>query len=174
MTKPKTKSICPGCLRDDATILKDGCGSQRCPPSEELTAAEVKRLKAERKKVKDFLQQAAPAMMLYKDKCTSIEDYAKWTRKMWLSKDLKEKDLTIMTIGLGEEAGEVLGLLKKRVRDGNLDLNNLKKELGDVIYYWAMLCNYFKISPVEVLATNMFKIEDRHRRGTLRGSGDDR
>lgn len=169
----KTKLICPGCLRDNEEVLKEGCGSQRCPPSEEMSAYKVKKLKAEQRKLDKLIKQG-PAILYAKQSKESLDEYAKWTRKMWLSKNLKERDLTIMTIGLGEEAGEVLGLLKKRVRDGNLDLNNLKKELGDVLYYWAMLCNYFKISPTDVIATNMFKIEDRHKRGTLRGSGDDR
>jgi NTP pyrophosphatase (non-canonical NTP hydrolase) len=104
----------------------------------------------------------------------TLTEYAEWTRKMWLSRTLESRDFTIMSLGLPEEAGEVAGILKKFVRDGNLDQMKLKKELGDVLYYWAMICNYFGFDPEEIVVINVEKIEGRHARGTLRGSGDDR
>lgn len=103
-----------------------------------------------------------------------LEAYVAWTRTMWHSESLEERDLTIMSLGLAGETGEVIELLKKRVRDGNLDLKNLTKELGDVLYYWSMLCNAFGISPTNVIDVNMDKLTSRHQRGTLHGSGDDR
>lgn len=104
----------------------------------------------------------------------SIDDYAVWARKMWMSDTIEERDITIMSLGLPGETGEVIELLKKRVRDGNLDLKNLKKELGDVLYYWAMLCVAFGFKPSEVIETNQEKINSRYARGTMSGSGDDR
>ena len=65
MTKAKTKSICPGCLRDDETIMKEGCGSQRCPPSEEMSAYRVKKLKAESKKLDRLIKQGFSEKVYY-------------------------------------------------------------------------------------------------------------
>ena len=106
----------------------------------------------------------------------SIDSYAAWARTMWMSKSetLDERDLTIMSLGLPGETGEVVELLKKRVRDGNLDIVNLKKELGDVLYYWAMLCMAFDLKPSEVIKANQDKLNSRLSRGTMQGSGDDR
>lgn len=108
----------------------------------------------------------------------NVDEYGTWTEKMWMtdpsSPELTERDLTIMALGLPGEVGEVTELLKKRVRDGKLDPEQLKKELGDVAYYWARLCKAFGFLPSEVLAANVKKINSRAERGVLRGSGNDR
>lgn len=104
----------------------------------------------------------------------SIDDYAIWARSMWMSSSIEERDITIMSLGLPGETGEVVELLKKRVRDGVLDLKNLKKELGDVLYYWVMLCVTFGFKPSEVIEANQEKLNSRFERGTMAGSGDDR
>lgn len=106
-----------------------------------------------------------------------IDRYAEWTEKVWFTskgRKLEERDLTVMSLGLAGEVGEVMELLKKRVRDGTFDEVNLKKELGDVAYYWARLCKAFGLLPSDVLKANYEKIEGRKRRGTMRGSGNDR
>ena len=113
-----------------------------------------------------------------------IDSYADWVVAMWFSKAVQgephfEKNpelrsLFIMTAGLGGELGEVLEKVKKHVRDGNLDRENLKKELGDVLYYLVRLMRYFGFQPSEVLAANVEKLESRRERGVLRGSGDNR
>jgi NTP pyrophosphatase (non-canonical NTP hydrolase) len=107
----------------------------------------------------------------------NIDEYADWAESAWFSsesKQIEERDIYIASMGLAGETGEVMELLKKRVRDRTFDQANLKKELGDVIYYWARLCNMFGLRPSEVLAANKEKLESRRARGVLRGSGDDR
>jgi NTP pyrophosphatase (non-canonical NTP hydrolase) len=79
-----------------------------------------------------------------------------------------------MSLGLPEEVGEVLSVLKRRIRDDNFDQDKMKKELGDVIHYWSMMCNYFGYKPSDIIDINIAKINDRRSRGALRGSGDDR
>lgn len=112
----------------------------------------------------------------------NIDDFAKWTRSNWFALEekfdnltpLDERDLNIMSLGLPEEVGEVLAILKRRVRDGKFDELALKKELGDVVHYWSMMCNFFGIKPSEVIDLNIEKINDRRARGVLRGTGNDR
>ena len=108
----------------------------------------------------------------------TIDEYAAWAKTKWFGSDETgfgcERDLTVMGFGLSGETGEVMEILKKRVRDNYLDKDHLKKELGDVIYYWANLCNAFGFTPSEVLQSNIDKIEDRHARGVMSGSGNDR
>jgi NTP pyrophosphatase (non-canonical NTP hydrolase) len=79
-----------------------------------------------------------------------------------------------MACGLAEEAGEVLGKIKKQYRDGELDEKALKKELGDVVFYWARICRYYGFSPSSVLDANVEKIRGRKKRGTQHGNGDNR
>jgi NTP pyrophosphatase (non-canonical NTP hydrolase) len=117
-----------------------------------------------------------------RDNIFNIDTYADTANELWFSHPginirqtaFQERDLSIASFGLAGETGEVMELLKKRVRDGVLDIDKLEKELGDVIYYWVMLCRQFGLTPSKVLATNIQKIEDRRARGVLRGSGSDR
>lgn len=113
-------------------------------------------------------------------KSTEIPDnYKEYLTKIIVQKDIR--DLFIMSNGLTEEAGEVVGIIKKQIRDNGsqfinekTSLNKLKKELGDVFYYLVKICNQYKIKPSEIIKINRDKIYGRIERGTLHGSGDDR
>ena len=107
----------------------------------------------------------------------TIDQYSNWTEKVWFSSNQKPNhlsDLSIMGFGLGGETGEVLELLKKQIRDGTYDSKNLRKELGDVLYYWARICKEFGFKPSSIMNMNIDKIESRRAKNTLRGSGNDR
>lgn len=108
-----------------------------------------------------------------------INDFAAFTERMWFSSSApgvvtQERDLPIMSLGLAGETGEVVEHIKKLIRDGHIDVDELKKELGDVIYYWARICRYFKLWPTDVIRANVEKLESRRARGKLRGDGDNR
>jgi NTP pyrophosphatase (non-canonical NTP hydrolase) len=90
--------------------------------------------------------------------------YQKWVRKMWTNKrkKLNLRDFYIMSVGLGGETGEVLEILKKSVRDDKIDKVHLTEELGDVLYYLAMICNYQGINLADVIDGNIVKINKRY------------
>ena len=107
-----------------------------------------------------------------------IDKYGQYTVDNWFSADDEDRDpfrsLFIMSLGLAGESGEVCEKIKKFIRDGNDDMELLKKELGDVIFYWARICRHFGMVPSDVIATNIKKLDDRRARGVRRGSGDTR
>jgi NTP pyrophosphatase (non-canonical NTP hydrolase) len=77
--------------------------------------------------------------------------------------------------GLGEETGEVLGLFAKAIRkQGEVDKEKVKKELGDVLWNLSQLAadNGFSLS--EIAHSNIAKLSDRAKRDVIIGSGDDR
>jgi NTP pyrophosphatase (non-canonical NTP hydrolase) len=104
---------------------------------------------------------------------SNIDEYAAWTETVWISHNNGE-GFNIATLGLAGETGEVMEVLKKRLRDGKFDVENFKKEMGDVIYYWVKLLNYLAIKPSDVLQLNHDKLESRKERNVLSGSGDNR
>ena len=82
--------------------------------------------------------------------------------------------------GLGSEAGEVMGKIKKWLRgdDGEAMSEErkmaLKEELGDVLWYTAVLARDLGFELDEIAKLNVEKLSSRKERGTLRGDGDKR
>ena len=98
---------------------------------------------------------------------TAVNDY----------EPLMEK--TIWAMGIAGEAGEVLEKWKKIVayQKGEVsaeDLQLLKKELGDVVWYIAVMAHSLGLSLDEVMQLNIAKLKDRQKRGVIKGKGDER
>ena len=84
-----------------------------------------------------------------------------------------------MILGLSGEAGEFTDKVKKIVRDkegkiSSEDREELLKELGDVLWYVALVAEYMGVPMEEVAKKNIEKLASRQKRGTLTGSGDNR
>lgn len=86
-----------------------------------------------------------------------------------------------LALGLGGEAGEVQEKIKKYFRDGipkDMDpddwIEELVKEIGDVLWYAAMLCKQFGVKFSDAGVMNLEKLASRQKRGVLGGSGDNR
>jgi NTP pyrophosphatase (non-canonical NTP hydrolase) len=98
-----------------------------------------------------------------------------------LSKDYSvydaQKALPTYSLGLSEEVGEVMGLLKRLYR-GDADTENFKdkltKELGDVLAYLVLLGQVFEIDLETIMGVNIDKINARKNNSTLTGTGSDR
>ena len=94
--------------------------------------------------------------------------------------DLKRKnELFHLALGLTGESGEIAEKIKKIIRDHNsdetkLDKHDMAKELGDVLWYVAVLSEYLGYSLSEISGLNIKKLSDRKSRGELGGSGDSR
>jgi NTP pyrophosphatase (non-canonical NTP hydrolase) len=90
---------------------------------------------------------------------------------------LYEADAKILyaALGLCSEAGEVAGKIKKWIRgDGHLVVEDLAKELGDVLWYVSALASDLGLNLSEVAEENITKLNSRHLRNKLRGDGDNR
>lgn len=74
------------------------------------------------------------------------------------------------------EAGELLGLKAKAIRDGRLldHDQQVKKELGDGLWHIAAIAADHGFTLEEVAQGNLNKLASRKERGALNGSGDDR
>ena len=90
-----------------------------------------------------------------------------------------DMSLSYLIMALNEEAGEVAGVMKKTIRDHNSVLDETRrtmmlKECGDVLWYLNQITEKLGSSLEEVAKMNIEKLQNRKKRGTLRGSGDDR
>lgn len=80
---------------------------------------------------------------------------------------------------LNGEAGEVAEKVGKAWRDkeGKFDddyILEIKKEMGDVLWYICALADDLKINLADVANSNIAKILDRRKRGVVSGEGDNR
>ena len=110
----------------------------------------------------------------------TFEEYQKKSRETALYWDAGQ-NLIYPTLGLAGEAGEVAEKIKKLYRNngGVLDLTDekkseLKKELGDVLWYVSQIATELNFELKAIAAHNLEKLRSRMERGTLGGSGDNR
>lgn len=79
--------------------------------------------------------------------------------------------LLTAAIGLAAEGGEFCEIPKKIVFQGKpLDADtifHMKRELGDVIWYWINACRALNLDPNDVIAENVKKLEARYPGGSF-------
>ncbi len=107
-----------------------------------------------------------------------FKEYQEKSRKTAIYPKIGE-NYVYPALGLGDESGEVLGKIKKIFRDKNGILDDetreeIKKELGDVLWYLTQLSTELEISLDDVAQANIEKLYSRLERGTLQGNGDNR
>jgi len=82
-------------------------------------------------------------------------------------------DKAYSVIALNGEAGEVAEWYKKAVLrgnpDGKLSKQDLKEELGDVLFYLVRLAALYKWSLEEVMDANVAKLEKRKAKNGIIG-----
>lgn len=65
-------------------------------------------------------------------------------------------------IGMTGEIGELAGALEKWIYYGqHLDVVNIKEEIGDVLWYIALLCRTCKLDLNEIMEANIAKLRKR-------------
>ena len=73
-----------------------------------------------------------------------------------------EWDLLHATLGIGTQAGEVMQAMKPVLAHGEEpDVENLKEELGDILYYAARLADMLDTTLLEVMQANNRKLKER-------------
>ena len=86
-----------------------------------------------------------------------------------LGGDVAIQRLLTASVGISAESGEFMEIVKKMIFQGkpcNEDnLEHLKIELGDIMWYVAQACMALEVDMEEVLLTNIKKLEKRYPDG---------
>lgn len=84
----------------------------------------------------------------------TLNEYAQWALSLWLPSTSKTVpishdvvDQAVTGMGL---SGEALETLEAACQDHPLDLDHLRKELGDTLYYWCVACLRAGLTPSDV------------------------
>jgi NTP pyrophosphatase (non-canonical NTP hydrolase) len=121
----------------------------------------------------------------------TFDDYQKAAMSTAIFRGAGDR-LSYPALGLAGEAGEVAGKIKKLDRDYNIlsmgdiekegislkeiepKIKAIKDELGDCLWYLAVLADTLGTSLEVVAIQNVEKLLSRKERGVIKGSGDER
>ena len=98
------------------------------------------------------------------------QNTVKLTQKLEeLDRDINIALLLTGGIGIASEGGEFNEIIKKCVFQGkplNEDtIFHMKRELGDIMWYWINACRALDLDPNEVIEENVRKLESRYPGG---------
>lgn len=78
-------------------------------------------------------------------------------------------------MGLSGEVGELHSYVAKSYRDDyDYDVDHIKKELGDILWFVAAIADDLSIDLKDLATTNLNKLESRQARNAIKGNGDNR
>lgn len=85
--------------------------------------------------------------------------------------DINVPLLLTACLGLAAESGEFCEIPKKMFFQGKpLNEDNvfhMKRELGDIMWYWVNACRALNLDPNDVIAENVNKLQSRYPGGTF-------
>jgi NTP pyrophosphatase (non-canonical NTP hydrolase) len=90
------------------------------------------------------------------------QDLCKMSAKKF---DSREKEILTWGLGIAGEAGDVASCIKKTFAHDNDQKEGIRENIGDSLWYAAMICNFFEWDMQEVLDENIAKLKKRYPQG---------
>ena len=108
------------------------------------------------------LSASARIIIMKKKIQSSLDTYQRMCKRT--AKKFKTREVEILTWGLGitGEAGDVASCIKKTFAHNNDQRAGIKENLGDTLWYIAMICNFFNWNLQDVLDENIGKLTKRY------------
>ena len=116
------------------------------------------------------------------DPSLDLEALSESFNKIEDNSSIKTPRLLTAALGLGSETGEFVEIVKKMFLQGKPPSNDntfhMKRELGDIMWYWITACAALDLDPFEVISENQKKLEARYgeqfeiERSEVRKEGD--
>lgn len=117
----------------------------------------------------DLKKYAEFVLTVCSDQSKDAEAFVEHVRKLHNNSDVNIPLLLTAGIGLASEGGEFNEIVKKIFFQGKPlseeNIYHMKRELGDIAWYWTNACNALGLDPNEVLAENVGKLEARYPGG---------
>lgn len=101
----------------------------------------------------------------YTDNLNKISDLGD---NLTMADTLLDQDMTDMfhaVLGIGSEAGEIAEAFLKMLTTGEVDKANMKEEIGDVLWYMAIICRRFNFTFEDAMVANNAKLAKRYKDG---------
>ena len=119
----------------------------------------------------DLNKYAEFVLTICSNQSKDAEEFVEHVRKLHNNTNVNVPLLLTSGIGLASEGGEFNEIVKKIFFQGKpLDEDNIfhmKRELGDIMWYWMNACNALGLDPNDVIAENVKKLEGRYPGGSF-------
>jgi NTP pyrophosphatase (non-canonical NTP hydrolase) len=119
----------------------------------------------------DLNKYAEFVLAICSNQSKDSEEFVEHVRKLHNTTSVNIPLLLTSGIGLASEGGEFNEIVKKIFFQGKpLDEDNIfhmKRELGDIMWYWMNACNALGLDPNAVIAENVKKLEARYPGGSF-------
>lgn len=97
-----------------------------------------------------------------KDVIQEYQELCKLTAKKF---ENQEKEILTWGLGIAGEAGDVAGCIKKTFSHDNDQKQGIRENIGDTLWYAAMICNFFGWKLQDILKENLEKLKQRYPDG---------
>ena len=135
------------------------------------------------KEVKDFFKTYSDFVTkVTSDPSLDLDALLDRLKDIDASSDIKSARLLTAAMGLGSETGEFVEIVKKMYLQGKPaseeNIFHMKRELGDIMWYWVTACAALNLDPYEVINENQEKLAARYgekfevERSEVRKEGD--
>jgi NTP pyrophosphatase (non-canonical NTP hydrolase) len=94
-----------------------------------------------------------------------LKKYQDFCQKLALPMEPKEKEILAWGLGISGEAGDVAGCIKKTYIHKDDKIDGIKENLGDTLWYIAMICNFYGWDLNEIIDENVDKLNKRYEKG---------
>lgn len=106
---------------------------------------------------------------------TTFDQYDSYMKSLQSKFPVKDgQSLNLFAFGIAEECGEIMGKLKRRLREGGIDNQEILIEMGDLLGYMSCLADELGSNLTEIAKLNVEKMEKRMSKNSLTGKGDNR
>jgi NTP pyrophosphatase (non-canonical NTP hydrolase) len=95
----------------------------------------------------------------------NLKEYQELCKRTAKPFEDKEKEAACYGLGISGEAGDVSGCIKKTLFHGDDQTQGIRENLGDTMWYIAMIANLYGWNLEEVLTENIAKLKKRYAKG---------
>jgi len=95
----------------------------------------------------------------------TLKEYQELCKNTAKKFDTPERGILTWGLGITGEAGDIASCIKKTFIHNNDQKAGIRENLGDTLWYAAMICNFFGWDMQEVLNENIEKLKKRYPEG---------
>ena len=96
----------------------------------------------------------------------NLKEYQELCKKTAKKFDIPDLEISTWGLGIAGEAGDVASCIKKTfAHENKIVEKGIRENLGDTLWYSAMICNFFNWNMDEVLEENIVKLKKRYPDG---------